>query len=414
MQKMNSLYPLTSKSFYILNNDIVLPEPVLTNGFGSNFFLQTSFSGVFDGNGYALKNVSITSENAQVAPFSTLSKGGVIKNLSIYVGLIKSTKASVTAGLVGLHYGRIINCFVKPNSSSSLIFSDSPMQLNGVNSYVVDAYLGYAGGISGALEGSIVGCGNYCPIVTAVIAGGISGGCHNNSSVTGEIINCFNTAILYHGNPIGIILPGGVKVTASKVGVHAGVGIGGIVGNSSPMSEGVKVLRSYNTGDLRAASGCIGGICGRSFALNIEDCYNAGVISCKKTSASNVHIAGITAYQNGVFNKSYRTYNVGALEYDQYTTLGMMFGQVGNLSNFDMVYADLGNGVLSIGKSNFTPITTKPNDNALFVKKLTLEQLKDLSNFWSNFVSNSTWVINAQSGYAYPQLVANPHKTSNN
>jgi hypothetical protein len=409
-RKILELYPETSKLTFQLNNDITLPDPVLTNGFGSNFMLQSSFAGVFDGNGFALKNVSIISDGLQVAPFTILSKTGIIKNLTIQVGFIKSTKAAVTAGIVGLHYGRIINCFTKPYNSSSVIFSDSPMLLNGVNGFVLDAYWGYAGGISGSLEGSIIGCGNHCPIVTAVNAGGISGGCQNTSSLNGEIVNCYNTATIYHGNPLGVSLPGGIVVTTTKIGTHAGVSVGGIVGYSSPMAEGVKIQRSFNSGNIYAASGNIGGICGRSFGLSIEDSYNTGTISCKKTSVTNVHIAGITAFQNGVFNKSYRTYNIGNLEYDQYTTLGMMFGQVGKLSNFDMVYADLGNGIKAIGKNNYPPTTVRPEDNPLIIKKLTLEQMQDLSNFWGIFKSNTYWVINTSNGYLYPQLQANPHK----
>ncbi len=411
-RKILELYPEASKLTFQLNNDITLPEPTLINGLGSNFSLITSFAGVFDGNGFALKNVTIVSEASQVAPFSILSKTGIIKNLTIQVGFIKSTKAAVTAGIVGLHYGRILNCFTKPYNSSSVIFSDSPMLLNGVNGYVVDAYWGYAGGISGSLEGSIVGCGNHCPVVTAVNAGGISGGCQNGSSLNGEIVNCYNTASIYHGNPIGVTLPGGIVVTTTKIGNHSGVGVGGIVGYSAPMSEGVKVQRCFNSGNIYAASGNIGGICGRSFGLSIEDCYNTGSVSCKKTSATNVHIAGITAFQSGVFNKSYRTYNIGNLEYDQFTSLGMMFGQIGKLSNFDMVYADLGNGIQAIGRTNYAPVTVKPEDNPLIIKKLTLDQCKDISNFWGVFTSNTYWVVDANSGYPYPQLTNNPHRVN--
>jgi hypothetical protein len=88
----------------------------------------------------------------------------------------------------------------------------------------------------------------------------------------------------------------------------------------------------------------------------------------------------------------------------------MMFGQVGKLSNFDMVYADLGNGVKAIGKTNYPPTTVKPEDNPLYVKKLTLEQCKDLSNFWATYTSNTYWLVNADNGYLYPQLLTNPHK----
>lgn len=411
--------PEKASSCFRLDSDIVLTTPTFDmDGVGSNFYFNESFGGVFDGNGHSISNIVIVSKEKRVAPFAILSDKGTVKNLTVYVGKIKSTEAEVTAGLVGMLYGTIEGCEVRPYDENSIIVSDSPMiDATGNNNNVLDAYLGFTGGVSGTLEGQILNCGNYCPVLSPVSVGGIAGGCHSLAAANGLIENCYNFGDLYLGNPQGYEIPGGESVTPAYVGGHVGTVAGGIVGKINLSSSKIKIKTSYNAGNIYAEQGCIAGIGGRLLSCTIEDCYNAGNIVCThdKVSSSNpnsaqspVYIGGIVAWFGGWNFSSSRTLSVGKITFNKVSYLGMAFGQVNKAANYDVVYADQENDYQAIGRNNYTPITDYPEDNPTFIKCLTYDQCKDLSNFWPNFATN--WQNSTDPAYPYPILKSNPHK----
>ena len=71
----------------------------------------SGFSGVLDGNGYAISNLVINSTGDQIGLISFLN-GGTVKNLGIESGVI--TGGNRTGALVGrTMYANIINCYSK-------------------------------------------------------------------------------------------------------------------------------------------------------------------------------------------------------------------------------------------------------------------------------------------------------------
>lgn len=144
------------------------------------------FSGVFDGNGYAVSNLYIQRSSAYVGLFGDV-KNGTIKNIGIESGYIEGDQ--FVGGIAGAVTGRskIESCY---------------------NKAVIKASGSYAGGITGYVGYDSVGvsvvsnCYNAGTIACqrAIIVGGIAG-CND-----GNINNCFNISIVTGSSPRGAIV----------------------------------------------------------------------------------------------------------------------------------------------------------------------------------------------------------------
>ena len=140
---------------------------------------SSAFTGVFDGNGCAVKNlyINITSDSTVYAGLFGYNHG-TIKNLGIVDGNVTTTSSHAFAGgIVGDNRGMIENCYNTGTMSvTSTLFS------------------AFVGGIVGFNGGTIRDCYNTgavsaFSISSEACAGGIAG--YNYSDTTIE--NCYNT-----------------------------------------------------------------------------------------------------------------------------------------------------------------------------------------------------------------------------
>ncbi len=107
--------------------------------------------------------------------------------------------------------------------------------------------------------------------------GGIVGGGYQEGVTIVTIDNCYNT-----GNVSGYNSVGGI--------------LGRILGSSSGLGAGYKILNSYNKGNVVGTEGNIGGIIGyQDFAIMVINCYNLGTV----TGTSN--LGGIIGYVTSGF-----------------------------------------------------------------------------------------------------------------
>lgn len=146
------------------------------------------YTGTFDGNGYSIKNLSVTGSetaDASFGVFGTLS--GTVKNLGVvnftYVGAGMDSRVGAIAGQV-LKDGLITDCYLENGNIDT--------QINTEN--------GVAGGIAGSnYAGTIQNCYVHAFTVKAGRAGGIVGdnyGDANNEDGTdrpGTITNCYTS-----------------------------------------------------------------------------------------------------------------------------------------------------------------------------------------------------------------------------
>ena len=231
------------------------------------------FTGTFDGQGYAIYNMTITGSIRYAGLFG-YADGARIKNFGMEETYININSFSYAGGICGYSTGPISNCYnigtVLSSASSSYTsgicgYSTGPIS----NCYNIGTVLSsssenfwsnesYAGGICGRSNSSIINCYNTGAIstsVSAVLSSSYTGGICGYS--TGSISNCYNTGII-----------------SSPGDSYAQIYAGGICGYNGAISN------CYNIGSVSAERNA-GGICG--YNGTISNCYNTGSISAFST-----------------------------------------------------------------------------------------------------------------------------------
>ena len=203
------------------------------NGFSPIGNATTKFAGIYNGQGYTIKGLTINrSTTDAVGLFGTLE--GTVKN----IGLISSSISgySSVGGVVGLNNssGTVTNCYSKGivsgyNSIGGVAGTNNGILTNCYNTGAVSGTADYVGGLTGTNNaGAITNCYNMGNISGTSAIGGVAG---LNSA--GTFTNCYST--------------GAVSGTASVGGV-VGYASGGILNycywNATVFATGV----GYNNG----------------------------------------------------------------------------------------------------------------------------------------------------------------------
>jgi hypothetical protein len=314
---------------YILLNDIELTSETLgeDDGEGWNpigyYFSSTDygyFTGVFNGNGYAIRNLWINRPSTNyIGLFGYIDNGAKIKNLGV---AIDSSKGGVKgAGSVGGIAGYVIESFITNSystgnvkgggiagyvgNSSSITnsYSTGNVRNGGIagfvyNSSITDSYstgnvsgTNYVGGIAGYVESSSItnsySTGNISGTSSGV--GGIAGiviigSTITNSYSTGNISGYFRVGGIagdVRNEPIYSSPPISITNSYSTGNISGYFRVGGIAGHVSSNSTSrspISITDSYSTGDVRGAND-VGGIAGFVSASSITDSYSTGNVS---------------------------------------------------------------------------------------------------------------------------------------
>lgn len=304
---------------YILMNDIDMRfevwTPIGTRSSNSDPKIENAdfaarFSGIFDGNGYTIKNLDITvneTENKYLFAglFATLS--GEVKNLLIEGSVTAVGKEKAWAGsIAGFMFSgaKITNCVSKADitaSASSEIFG---------------------GGIAGETYGSISYCRNY-GAVSAPRAGGIAGRVNG-----GKLYECHNTGDISASRNDNT-QAGGIAGDAynsyitqcSNTGTLTAKSLSGQKAQSGGMSSyavntkfcgcwngGNVSVSSRKSGNRSTTSVFQGGICGHAETSEFEICYNIADISGECSVGGGSYNMYAYAYSGGILG--YATSNV--------------------------------------------------------------------------------------------------------
>jgi uncharacterized protein YjdB len=252
----------------ILGNNIDLSAYASGDGWipiGDN---SRRFSGVFDGNGKTISNLTInrTSDN-YIGLFGYVGgyvSGGTVQNLGIVNASING--GSNVGGIAGIvqQDSSITNCY------STGVISGTGNSAGGIagsvtNSSIANCYS----------TGSVSGSGNY--------VGGIAGSVGSSSSIT----NCYSTGA-----------------------VSGNINVGGIAGSVGYYSS---ITNCYNTGGAVSGSNDVGGIAGDVLSSSITNCYSTGSVSgsgnyvggiagyvCRDSSITNCYSTGAVSGNNNV------------------------------------------------------------------------------------------------------------------
>ena len=250
--------------------------------------VSTAFSGTYDGNNLAIKNLKITSAADNVGLFGVIGNGATIKNVvldstcEINAAAPRCNVGGIAGQMNATGTNTIVGCVNRAAVTDSAPNSQSAETSN-------------AGGIVGEILSNknnlVLNCKNYGTVKqtskAAYYAGGIVGWQRANTVVAG----CEN-----HG-----------EVTALSAETWSGLGNGSTAGGIAAFSAGY-ISGCYNDGAVTAGM-YVGGIVGKTQSGTVvESCYNAGTVSGNAAEA-NCALGGIAGnISSAILNKCY---NVG-------------------------------------------------------------------------------------------------------
>jgi hypothetical protein len=266
-----------------------------TNNSNDNFD-GNSFTGVFNGNGHTISNLTIDTggvENDYLGLFG-YTGGGEIKNLVLEnVSITGGNDSYYLGGLVGDNRAIISNCY----SSGDVNGGDNSYSVGGLvgrnqgnisNCYSTGET---SGGDNAFLIGGLVGDNNNGNINNSCSTGTIAGG--NGSSFVGGLVGWNYYGNISECNSTGDVtgtdnsqwlggLVGGNYGSISKCfsrdsvdGETNSLSLGGLVGFNG--SDG-SISNCYSTGAATGGnvSSCLGGLVGGNNDGNISNCYSTG------------------------------------------------------------------------------------------------------------------------------------------
>lgn len=252
---------------------------------GSEDEEEKSFSGTFNGNNYAIKNLYINRKIETSKSLGLFSRNkGIIKNLKVINSNInvetKDGIYGVVGNIAGLNKGELCNIV-----TSGIIKSDGDYN--------------EIGGIVAANSEKIENCINKTELTgISKFVGGIASAATNNS----KIINCKNMGTI-------------------NINTLSNYYVGGITGYFATVTEEAIIDKCLNEGkielNINNKHGLSGGIVGYTYrgstSKNINNCYNKGDLIIKGTSDELACSAGGIVgflYQMNLYN----SYNLGNIE----------------------------------------------------------------------------------------------------
>ncbi len=332
---------------FTLTNDITLVgnhTPIGTD--------VTKFTGNFDGNGYAIKNLTIYTENSDTGFFGHTVASTNIHDLGIETSSegVYSTNDRV-GGLVGYNYGTVSNCSVTGNVTGDdyvgcLIGRNYDSTItNSSSSGNVTSSAGDVGGLIGYNFGIIDNCSSSSTIFVKNSAnyniGGLIGYNSNNISnsyatgdVTGDNYN-------YAGGLIGENEAGTITNCYATGDVSGANKIGGLIGENYKTCT---VTNSYATGNVNNSGQYTGGLIGNLDGISsINNCSATGNVTGSSATGGLIGATYLTESTDyGIINNCYATGTISGA-YGTGGLIGMTSGNTvvtnsyatGNVENID-------------------------------------------------------------------------------
>ena len=239
----------------------------LTGRVYNNSVVSSSFRGIFDGNGYAIKNLTITDVNPGVTKIGLFSSMDVnnseVKDLiieNVFINAPDSDDVGVVCGISSGGNNRIRNCYVTGNVIG--------------NSNV--------GGIMGRCFDGIISDCSFEGIVDGVANIGGIVGFNYRTDITKSYVNCTvgNTGSEYCGGLCGYNFAADINYCKSSGSVIGSMYIGGFCGFNENQSNYVDhyIIDCYSSSSVNG-NNYVGGFCGYNYSYSyIENCYSFGEV----------------------------------------------------------------------------------------------------------------------------------------
>lgn len=239
-----------------------------------------NFTGNFDGNGYAIKN--IVSKKGGIFDYITYA---VIKNLTICDANYEFDIGTENT----IYFGTVAN--VMNNSTIENCHNESNINLDSTNRL----YVGGIVGTTGNNRSNIIGCSNKGNLFGKSVGGIVSIG--NNVSIN----NCYNTG---------------------TINAYSELQYGANAGGIAALARGA-IEDCYNTGNIELVfanslanylySQYCGGIVGDGYNTYVNNCYNTGNIFCEVVD-STIYSGGVVGMtSDGAISKCFNTGNLSSI-----------------------------------------------------------------------------------------------------
>ena len=247
---------------FILTADINLTgqtftqAPIAPDTNNSNWSYEgTQFSGVFEGNGHTIFNLTITAEEQDyIGLFGYIDSNSRIQNLSLVdVNITGRTRVGI---LVGKNAGNLTYCITAGSVNASSV----------------------VGGMVGSNEGSLTSCYATCS-VSGPGAGGTVGGLAGENYF-GSLNNCYAAGSAdgygYVGGLVGVNNNGSITSCYVAASAAGKVYVGGVAGDNS--GSLTHCYSTYPVSGTEQYNYYIGGLAGSNNG-SLTYCYAAGPVS---------------------------------------------------------------------------------------------------------------------------------------
>jgi hypothetical protein len=387
-------------------------------------FQGIPFTGIFDGNGCILFNLTINDSTLDfIGLFGAVGAGGQVKNLVLEN--VNITGRSYVGGLVGDNDGSLTNCYVTGGwviggggAHSRHIGGLVGWNRSGAltDCYAASWIFGFSsvGGLVGENDsGTLTGCYATGSVTGTSAVGGLVG--WNES---GTLTECHATGSASGGHYAGGLV--GWNESGTLTGCHASGTVAGSDTGGGLMGYNAsgQLSSCYATGSVSGNNG-IGGLVGDNRG-SLTSCYATGLVS-----GTYYNIGGLVGVSEGSLTNCYATGSVtgndicdsvgGLMGQNRYGSLtncyatGSVSGRhyLGGLvgwyfpGNLTACFWDINTSVTSDGVGNLNP------DPAGVTGKTTVE-MKTLSTFtnagWDFSVTDGDAADWAMPANSYPQL----------
>jgi rhodanese-related sulfurtransferase len=204
-------------------------------------FQGTPFTGIFNGNGHAVSNLTIVG-GEYLGLFGKLESGAKVKDLGI-VDVNVTGSDSFVGELVGYnHCSSVSHCYSTGRVSGNC----------------------YVGGLVGGEDGTVTGCYSDSTVSGIESIGGLVG-----SGRSGDITECYSAGTVsggsYVGGLVGFIGIKGAVTLCYSTSVVSGIeNVGGLVG----CNGGGDITMSYSSGFVSGTDSSVGGLVGLTYTIS--------------------------------------------------------------------------------------------------------------------------------------------------
>ena len=268
-------------------------QPIGTSG--------NPFTGTFDGQGYAIRYLSINRpDELGVGLFGEVGQEGVIKNIGV---VVPTVNGGIVGGLVGANGGTVSNSYSASYSTGSVTGTGGVGGLVGANGGTVSNC--YA-------TGSVTGTGGVGGLVGLNQNDGIVSDSYSTGSVTGTwgvgclvglnqdestVSNSYATGSVTGNSSVGGLVgvnSATVSNSYSTSSVTGNENVGCLVGFNG--NDGT-VSNSYSTGSV-TGNVSVGGLVGRNGGT-VSDSYSTGSVT------GNVQVGGLVGVNSATVSNSF-------------------------------------------------------------------------------------------------------------